>query len=174
MKNNLTRYILNELMKSNNDYIIGYRSIGDEELDLLLNGETIIGRFDSSSEKQTTSNQSNAIYFFEKPYMWSDKYHRFMVEVKIPIKDINKSVGTYFASSDLNDTKIWTGRRGKTKYELDEFSIKKYSIKDVNAFIFKDSLEETMNRYFNEEYANQYIKEIKESGKEIKILNSLK
>ena len=161
------------LIESNSNRIKGYRSIGEAELEMLLDGDTIKGRFDSSSENQTSSDSKNVIYFFKDPYMWKDKYHKFMIEAEFDISDTSASTGTYYASDKMRDTRIWTGRRGNTEYKLDEFTVNEYNIDNVTAFISEGPIEELIHSYYNNEYSNELIDRLKNTNKSFKTLNAL-
>ncbi len=113
-------------------FISCYRSVGISELNALLNGESIFGRYDNSSEPQNTSDLQNVVACFEDKIRWDDKYHRFFLELCVPVTAIaGYGTGTYYASKKFAKTKIWTGRRGSVRYDLKEIYLPEYDIRDV-------------------------------------------
>ena len=126
------------IKESNNSEVICYRTIGWDEFDALLSGETIKGKYDNNSEGQNDSNLKDVVCFFREPIMWQDKEHVFMIKCKFNSNEIYTGPGVYYASKDLRSTNIWTGRRGKTEYNLDEIYVKSYNLKNVIAFVVKN------------------------------------
>ena len=117
---------------------IGYRTIGIAELKHLLDGDTINGRYSNSSEKQNKSSLENVVCFFTTPLMWDDKDHLVMIKCKFDDKDVLEvGQGDYYAASNLRKTNIWSGKRGNTKYKIEEFYTKSYNIQNVVAFVDK-------------------------------------
>ena len=126
------------IKESNDNEVICYRTIGWDEFDALLSGETIKGKYDNNSEGQNDSNLKDVVCFFREPIMWQDKEHVFMIKCKFNSNEIYTGSGVYYASKDLRSTNIWTGRRGKTEYNLDEIYVKSYSLENVVAFVVKN------------------------------------
>lgn len=161
----------NNLNESANS-IIGYRSIGEKELQMLLNGETIYGQFDNSAERQNDSNEKDVVGFFAKPYAWHDKRHRFTVKCRLNPDELSYGNGVYYAAKDLDKTKIWTGRRGKVEYNLDEMYAKSYDINDVISIIaLKGNNPFDM---YTDDVSQEYLDKLKELGIPVESLDNLK
>lgn len=126
------------IKESNDNEVICYRTIGWDEFDALLSGETIKGKYDNNFEGQNDSNLKDVVCFFREPIMWQDKEHIFMIKCKFNSSETYTGSGVYYASKDLRSTNIWTGRRGKTEYNLDEIYVKSYSLKNVISFVVKN------------------------------------
>ena len=126
------------IKESSDNEVICYRTIGWDEFDALLSGETIKGKYDNNSEGQNDSNLKDVVCFFREPIMWQDKEHIFMIKCKFNSNEIYTGTGVYYASKDLKNTNIWTGRRGKTEYNLDEIYVKSYKLDNVIAFVVKN------------------------------------
>lgn len=124
-----------EIINESNSEIIGYRSIGKQELWDLLDGKTIKGQYNNSSEKQNDSSVNNVVSFFRNPYVWRDSNHMFTIKCKLNSSSIYTGTGKYYASNSFDKTKIWTGRRGSKEYNLDEIYVESYDIKNVISFI---------------------------------------
>ena len=116
------------------------RSIGHKELDLLLKGIQIEGRYNLELECQSTGNLKKAVCFFEtdtetKPFEWRDKNHIHTVTIKPPHpkkgKHFQKGHGTYYVSKNTLDLGVWTGHKGSNKIKLNEAYFDNYSICDV-------------------------------------------
>lgn len=126
-----------------------YRSIGERELFQLLNGNIIYGQYDCSAEKQNSSKKTNAICCFVEKYFWKDSKHKFFVILDIPNNQIELGKGIYYASKNLSKTKIWSGRKGNTVYEIQEAYIDKYSYKNVCTIY--------LGNYYANWYMNKHI-----------------
>ena len=107
------------------------RSIALSELDKLLNGEVVEGRFDLSKENQSNQNYKNVLSFFPDDYWWIDSSHRIQIKVDIDESRLLPGVGVYYAAKNFEKTHIWTGRKGKTEYQIPEYYCYKYNIHDV-------------------------------------------
>ena len=132
---------INMLLQENNNSnnVIGYRSISENELISLLQHQVIEGRFDNSSEKQTTGSAANVVAFFTNPIKWEDKAHKFFIQCTFNRdRIIETGVGKYYASDTLSKTGIWTGRTGTYSYSLDEFYVSSYSLNDVTGWVNTD------------------------------------
>ena len=147
-----------QLHESSGD-VYGYRSIGREEFYKLIEGDTIEGAFDNSTEKQNTSEASGVVAFYKEPYKWSDARHNFFIKCRFNLDDVvDSGTGTYFASKDFGKTKKWTGRRGNTEYKLDEFYVSSYNLSNVIAFDYSGL------DLFNDEFNSQYTNKLKSLG----------
>lgn len=162
-KNNLNESI---------DSVIGYRSIGEKELYKLLNGETIHGQFDNSAERQNESNEKDVVCFFTKPYAWHDKRHQFTIKCKLNPDKLSYGSGVYYAAKNLDKTKIWTGRRGKVEYNLDEIYAKSYDINNVVSMIALNG--DNPFDMYTDDVSQEYLNKLKELGIPIERLDSLK
>lgn len=67
--------------------------------------------------------------------MWkypNSDYHQYLVTLEVPSELLTQiGYGTYYASKEFETTKIWTGHRGKTKYEIPEVYLNNYNIGNV-------------------------------------------
>lgn len=125
-----------QMLLEDTNTVTGYRSVSAEELITLLQNKPVEGRFDNSSEKQTTGSASNVVAFFTNPIKWEDKSHMFLIQCKFNKNDIVETgTGKYYASDTLSKTGIWTGRTGTYSYSLDEFYVNSYSIRNVTAWV---------------------------------------
>lgn len=183
------------IKESSDNEVICYRTVGWDEFDALLAGETIKGKYDNNSEGQNDSNLKDVVCFFREPIMWQDKEHIFMIKCKFNSNEVYTGSGVYYASKDLRSTNIWTGRRGKTEYNLDEIYVKSYNLKNVIAFVVKNEESNPLSKLQKDledgEYmlniykANDYTKNDKQKRiddqtkfndmirKEIEIINKL-
>lgn len=109
-----------------------YRNIGDIELEKLLKGQTIKGRYNLSRERQASENYKNVICTYPEKIIWNfpnSEKHQYLITLEVPTNLINQTgYGTYYASKNFESTKIWTGYRGKTKYEIPEVYLNEYDI----------------------------------------------
>lgn len=112
--------------------MILYRSIGLTELNMLIKTGTVNGRYHILNERQSSGTIIDAICTFTEPIKWYDKNHQFFVILDIPESQIAEyGTGKYYAAKNFADTKVWTGRRGKTEYILNEAYLSNYSIQNV-------------------------------------------
>lgn len=145
------------ILKESSNKVECYRTIGYDEFYDLLDKKTIKGKYSNSTEKQNTSNVDNVVCFFKEPITWLDKEHVFMIKCKF--NDIlDQGQGKYYASKDFGETSIWTGRRGKTEYNLDEIYVPEYNIDNVEAFVLKGNSENPIE-YLQEQldYTNKWL-----------------
>ena len=162
--------ILEENIKD--DYITCYRSIGLAEFEELLEGNKVQGRYNNENEKQNNSNIKNVVCFFKDKIMWRDSAHCILIECKFSNEEISESgTGQYWAAKNFKDTKIWTGRRGNTNYELDEIYVKEYSLKNVINIYggINKSIFQFLYERFNDEYANEIIDKLKSLGYDVNV-----
>src|SRR5574344_654305 len=112
-----------------------YRSLSVNELDRLLKDGTVAGRYNLSTEKQSTGVLPQAVCFFaeEEPFWWMDSVHKVFVIIDIPESECTFGSGTYFAARDLAKSRIWSGKKGKTEYHIREAYLDHYSLKDIAA-----------------------------------------
>ena len=148
-----TKIINKKLDESDSGIIYGYRTIGRNEFYRLVDYKEVIkGNFDNSSEKQNTSSANGVIAFYKEPYKWFDARHNFFIKCKFNKSDIvDEGIGTYYASKDFGKTKIWTGRRGNSEYNIDEFYVSEYSLDNVVSIKY-DNLD-----LFTDDYKNEYM-----------------
>lgn len=131
--------------------MLGYRSIGEEELNMLLLARNpVYGKRCWTSSiwtKVATPVGYGVVCFFKEPYKWRDKNHLFdiIVELKNPIH----GKGVYLASKDFGKNKIWTGREGKTEYEIDELYIRSYSLEDIKSINCNGFYNNSHSEYLN-------------------------
>lgn len=112
--------------------MILYRTIGLTELNILIKTGTVNGRYHILNECQSSGTIIDAICTFTEPIKWHDKNHQFFVILDIPESQIiEHGTGKYYAAKNFAETKIWTGRRGKTEYILNEAYLSNYSIQNV-------------------------------------------
>lgn len=132
---NLSAIILKQETKrnlANQETTKLYRNIGEIELNKLLNGQTIEGGYNLSREPQSTADYKNVICTFTEKIVWNkpnSDYHEYIITLEVPTELITKKgYGIYHASKEFENTKIWTGYRGKTKYEIPEVYLDNYNI----------------------------------------------
>ena len=113
--------------------MIGYRSIGDDELSFLIfSHNPIYGRRIISAWMGCGCKESKfgMVSFFKEPYIWKDSLHKF--NLKVDLKgNIEEGIATYKASKDFGKTRIWTGREGKTEYKISELYVRFYNPEDI-------------------------------------------
>ena len=132
---------LTESNDNNTGTVTGYRSIGLDELKILLQGETVKGKFIGSNEEFTNINDSNKVYFYKDPIMWKDREHKVMIECQFSKKDTIEGIGEYRADKGITTKGTWNGRWGNNLYKLDEFVVDEYNIENVISFVNpKDTL----------------------------------
>lgn len=125
-----------------------YRSIGGNELYVLLSKGIIKGQYNLSKEKQSSFDKKGLyVCFFEDEYWWLDSRHKVCVIVDIPEEKLKKGTGIYFASKNMAKTHIWSGRRGSECYELKERYAKSYSIDNVVAISLPNYVESSLKWY---------------------------
>jgi hypothetical protein len=118
-------------LKATKDFIIGYRSIGESELRVLLAENPVYGRCKYSNLPESGCTLPyGAISFFLDDLKWRDKTHIIDITVALP-NDAQKGMATYWASENFGQTGIWSGRRGNMKYEIEEAYIRCYWPQDV-------------------------------------------
>lgn len=109
-----------------------YRNIGEDELRKLLEGQLIKGGYNLSREPQSSANYKNVICTFTEKILWkrpNSDYYQYLVTLEVPSELLTQmGYGTYYASKEFETTKIWTGHRGKTKYEIPEVYLNNYNI----------------------------------------------
>lgn len=138
-----------------------YRSIGDSELQKLMNEEIIEGKYCSFKPSENiikTNDLKSAVCFFTERFRWKDAEHKIFLEVEIPDKELSFGIGIYYAAKNLMKTKTWSGRRGSTRYELNEAYTKEYDSSNVRAI------------YFGDRYANWFQEKVLEWAKKYGIL----
>lgn len=166
------RALLNNLYENYNT-ILGYRSIGLAEFQELLLGHTIKGKFNNSTQDQNNSNLDNVVCFFKNKIIWKDSQHEILIKCQFNSDDVlGNGIGDYWASKDFATTGVWTGRRGKTNYKLDEFYVKEYNLHNIIGFY--GGRDQTISNYldnkFNKEWAQKFKDQIVKLGYDIDIL----
>ena len=115
--------------------VVLYRNIGEDELRNLLEGQLIEGGYNLSRDPQSSANYKNVICTFTEKILWkypNSDYHQYLVTLEVPSELLTQiGYGTYYASKEFETTKIWTGHRGKTKYEIPEVYLNNYNIGNV-------------------------------------------
>lgn len=112
--------------------MILYRSVGDRELGKLLNKVPVLGVYDCAFEPQTTATSNNVVCFFEKPFKWEDKNHKYFLTVNVDDNRIlEKGTGKYYVSKAAKKSMRWTGRAGKECLILREAYLPYYQLSDV-------------------------------------------
>lgn len=113
------------------------RSIGHKELDLILKGIPIKGRYNLQYEPQSTDSMENAVCFFktdknQSPLNWRDRRHIHTVIIQNSHKKpFQNGIGIYYVSKNTLKTNVWNGRRGTTRLEFKEAYFDTYSINDI-------------------------------------------
>lgn len=127
--------------------MIGYRSIGYEEFSILVKANNpVYGRRCWKGFDYTTcSADYGVVCFFQEPYYWHDKKH--VIDIQVDLKNPILGVGTYMSAKSFEKTRIWTGREGKTKYELPEAYVRCYWPKQI------------MKIDLHNKYANWFVRE---------------
>lgn len=106
--------------------MIGYRSIGVSEFNMLVKAQNPI--YGKQCWKGFDYNSCDVDYgvvcFFQEPYRWKDKQHLF--DIQVELKDPILGTGKYMAAKSFGETRVWTGREGKTEYILPEAYVRCY------------------------------------------------
>lgn len=149
------------------------RSISISELNALLTGEVIYGRYNLSTEKQSTCDKDNMFSFYIADYWWIDSSHRFSIIVDIPDNRLSYGLGTYYASKSFEKTHIWSGRRGKVEYQVLEYYCESYSINDVLFISGLDSFNKSYQKYYSQKLSEYGVRImlsplVKQSGDYVK------
>lgn len=136
--------------------IVGYRSIGIAELEKLLRNETIYGTFEG--DDQSTLQSKKVVMFFKKPIQWKNKGHVVLIKCHFTEDDVvENSVGQYYASKKVHTDGVWDGRHGNYEYYLNEFSVLKYDISNVESFINPSAVGEIIQKELPDLY-DTYVK----------------
>jgi hypothetical protein len=111
---------------------IGYRSIGNDELEFLINSENpVYGKSKYSTVRGCGSKSPYGIVcFFAENFKWVDSFHVIDIQVRLP-DDAERGIATYMASKDFGRTRVYKGREGKTEYKVEELYVRYYEPKDV-------------------------------------------
>lgn len=112
--------------------MIGYRTIGYEEIKFLINAENpVYGRFKYSNLAESGCTLPyGAISFFVDDIKWHDSNHKVDIVVSLP-DNTQKGTATYMAAKSFGDTKIFTGKTGKTEFKVEEAYARCYEPKDI-------------------------------------------
>jgi len=136
--------------------MILFRCVSDRELERVLIGETVYGRFNNSKEYLNDSNIEQAVCFFAEKAAWLDKYHRYVLVLDIDEKDLEMGEGTYYIPSNFKNTKIWTGRDGYQRFVLKEAYKDKYEPSDVKGIFLLNNLRSRDMRELVEENSSKF------------------
>lgn len=106
--------------------MIGYRSISEEELFVLVDAQNpVYGRRSLKLRRCTTCDlEYGVVCFFREPYRWKDKKH--YIDIQVELKSPILGEGIYQAPKSLEKTKVWTGREGEVSYTLPEAYVRCY------------------------------------------------
>ena len=127
----LTKAITSSELKYSSDFIVGYRSVGESELYALLAENPVYGKRKwDNVEESGCDLPYGAISFFLNDLKWRDPEHLIDIEVALPA-DTQTGMATYWASQEFGKTGIWTGRRGNTKYDIEEAYVRCYRPEDI-------------------------------------------
>ena len=131
--------------------MIGYRSVGYDEIKFLLNSENpVYGRFKYSSLAESGCTLPyGVISFYTDNYKWHDSSHKVDIKVNLP-DDAQIGVATYYAAPNFGDTKIFTGRKGSIEYKVKEAYVRCYEPKDI--------IEINLNGLFASHYIESAVK----------------
>lgn len=112
--------------------MIGYRSIGYDEIQFLINSENpVYGRFKYSHLPESGCTLPyGAISFFADDIKWHDGSHKVDIVVDLP-DDAQRGIATYMAAKSFGDTKIFTGKAGKTEFKVEEIYVRCYDPDDI-------------------------------------------
>ena len=152
----MDKSILPVFPRETNDFIVGYRSIGESELYALLAENPVYGKrkWDNRTESGCTL-PYGAVSFFLNDLKWRDAEHLIDIEVALP-NDMQKGMATYWAAADFAKTGIWTGRKGNTKYDIEEGYVRCYHPEDIISinlrFRYAGHFVETLIKPFCEKY----------------------
>lgn len=128
--------------------MIGYRSIGDNELYFLINSDNPVygtRKWNKIRGSGCSVSDYGTVCFFLEPYRWRDANHFIDIVVSLP-DDTPTGVATYMASANLPETKIFKGREGKTKTKIKEAYPRFYGPEDI--------MELRLNNRFNDAFAD--------------------
>jgi hypothetical protein len=111
-----------------------YRTIGQEEYDKLINGETIVPINDWSKASNTFPKDIKGIYLYNRDDVLENSFYNYMGGDYIVLLDIPddriiaRGIGTY--STNISDEDGWYGT-----FDVNESMISEYTIKDVTRII---------------------------------------
>ena len=118
-------------VKNDNDFVVGYRSIGESELYALLAENPIYGKRKwDNHEESGCALPYGAVSFFVNDLKWRDITHCIDITVALP-NDVQTGMATYWASAEFGKTGVWTGRKGNTKHEIEEGYVRCYYPEDI-------------------------------------------
>ena len=130
--------------------MIGYRTIGEDELEFLIDSDNpVYGKYKYSKLKECGCDLPyGVVCFYVDEVKWRDKSHKFDIKVNLP-DDVHTGISTYMASKDFEKTKIFNGRSGKTKYSVKEAFVRFYEAKDI--------IELNVGPHYTDTHVNNYI-----------------
>lgn len=130
--------------------IIGYRSIGDSELNFLVYAENpVYGKYKYATVRSCGSKSPYGIVsFFADNFKWVDGNHVIDIQVRLP-DDTERGVATYMASKEFGQTHIYKGREGKTEYKIHELYVRCYWPEDI--------IEINLRGYYASHYVNNTV-----------------
>lgn len=114
--------------------MLGYRTIGIDELNMLLYARNpIYGRRKWQDHWECGCDSQypyGIVCFFKEPILFKDKKHIFQIAVSLDSP--MEGVGDYDVGKDFNKTKKFTGR-GKINIKIPELYVRSYSLEQVKA-----------------------------------------
>lgn len=114
--------------------MIGYRSLGETELNFLILSENPVygqQKINNYIGCGCQNNKYGMVSFFKELYKWADASHKYDVVVDLSKREVEEGIGTYLAAKDFGKTKVWTGREGKTEYKIEELYTRFYEPSDI-------------------------------------------
>lgn len=112
--------------------MIGYRSIGESELLFLVNSENpLYGKFKYSTLKESGCTLPyGVVSFYVDDIKWHDSHHYIDIKVLLP-DDAQIGTAFYMSAPSFAETKVFTGRTGKTRIKVKEAYIRFYEPQDI-------------------------------------------
>lgn len=132
--------------------MIGYRSIGETELNFLLfSGNPVYGqqKINNYVGCGCKNGRYGMVSFFKEPYKWTDVSHKYDIAVDLSKREVEEGTGTYLATKDFGKTKVWTGREGKTEYKIEELYTRFYEQSDIVSL--------NLRNHFTDSFVNKVI-----------------
>lgn len=137
--------------------MIGYRSIGEDELNFLISSDNpVYGRFKYALlEECGCTLPYGVVSFFADNYKWRDSSHLFDIKVELP-GDAQVATSYYNASKDFAKTKVFTGRWGKTRHKVKEIFVRSYKPEDIMELNLRNRYTDTYVKNVVVPFCNKY------------------